>query len=135
MGTPNVVRSDNGPQFEARKTQDFFKNWNITWRPSSPHNPQSNGHAETMVKNVKYLIIKNEGKFDTDECQKGLLELRNAPKEDGLSPAQRLFGRPLRSDLPMHWKEYDEKWLKMFEKADCNQIKIKNRRRKHCHKT
>ena len=92
--------------------------------------PQSNGHAESMVKNVKYLIQKCDGKFESDECQKGMLELRNSPKVDGQSPAQRLFGRPLRSGMPINWREYDEKWKNAFEEADSKLVKAKFRKRK-----
>ena len=77
------------------------------------------------MKNVKYLILKHEGKFRSDECQKAMLELRNSPKKDGVSPSQRLFGRPLRSNLPMHWKSYDEKWQRMFKEADQRLSKVK----------
>ncbi len=31
-----------------------------------------------------------------------MMEYRNTPRKDGLSPAQRLFGRPMRSTLPNH---------------------------------
>ena len=131
MGAPTVLRSDNGPQFAADRTQKFLKTWGVTWKPSAPLHPQSNGHAESMVKNVKYLIMKNEGKYESDECQKGMLELRNSPKSDGVSPAERLFGRPLRSDVPMHWKKYDDRWQKLFETADQNLSKINAKRKKY----
>ena len=134
MGTPNTFRSDNGPQFSAHKTQKFLEDWGVTWKPSSPENPQSNGHAESMIKNVKNLILKCEGDFDSDEFQKGLLELRNSPRVDGQSPAQRLFGRPLRSKMPIDWRHYDKKWKDAFEEADKMLEKAKHLQRKHFNK-
>ena len=130
MGAPNVLRSDNGGQYDAIQTQQFLEDWGVQWIPSSPENPQSNGHAESMVKNVKYLIQKCDGNFESDECQKGMLELRNSPKIDGQSPAQRLFGRPLRNGMPINWRQYDEKWKNAFEEADSKLVKAKFQRRK-----
>ena len=45
----------------------------------------------------------SHGDVNTDEFQKALLELRNTPREalGGKSPAQALFGRQIRSSLPL----------------------------------
>ncbi|XP_059083456.1 uncharacterized protein LOC131880776 [Tigriopus californicus] len=104
MGVPNVFRSDNATVFSSSVCQDFFRLWGVQWRPSSPHHPQSNGHAEANVKSLKYLLAKCGWEWRSDQFQTGLLELRNTPRSDGLSPAQRVFGRPLRSKLPIHWR-------------------------------
>lgn len=44
---------------------------------SSPPYPQSKGHANAVVKSVKYLILKMapSGNIDTEEFARGLLEL------------------------------------------------------------
>ena len=71
--------------------------------PSSPHHPQSNGLAESSVKKLKYLIAKivdTHGSLVIEELDKGLLEMRNTPDENGLSAAQMVFGQELRSVLP-----------------------------------
>ena len=46
MGVPNRLRSNQGPQYESHQMQDFLRDWAVQWTPSSPHNPQSNGHAK-----------------------------------------------------------------------------------------
>ena len=111
-GVPEVLRSDNGPQFKAKVFQQFLKEWKVKHVTSSPHYPQSNGHAESAVKAVKYLIIKStvNGNLDTDQFAMGLLELRNSPRQDGRSPAQVLFGHPIRSILPIHRRAYESQW-------------------------
>jgi len=106
MGVPNILRSDSGPQFRAELTQQFLHKWGVKWVPSSPGYPQSNGHAEASVKAVKHLLAKSGGKLKSPEFQEGLLEFRNTPHADGLSPAQVLFGRALRSRLPASWRLY-----------------------------
>ncbi|XP_059081970.1 uncharacterized protein K02A2.6-like [Tigriopus californicus] len=123
MGVPNVFRSDNGTPFASSLTQDFFSHWGVEWRPSSPHNPQSNGHAESNVKNVKYLLAKSGGEWGSNAFMSGLLELRNTPRSDGLSPAQRLFGRPLRSKLPIHWKAFMPEFQISSDEADTKRFR------------
>ena len=111
-GVPEILRSDNGPQFTAGSFKNFLHQWAVRHKTSSPYYPQSNGHAEASVKAIKHLIIKStkNGNMDTDEFALGLLELRNAPRVDGQSPAQALFGHPIRSILPVHKRAYEEEW-------------------------
>ena len=98
-GVPTTLRTDGGHQFTARLTREFLRRWGVEHQISTPHYPQSNGHAESAVKAAKRLIQKatSSGELDTDAYAQGLLELRNTPRADGRSPAQVLFGHPLRS--------------------------------------
>ena len=77
---------------------------------------------------MKHLIMKctKNGNLDTDEFALGLLELRNSPKADGLSPAQKLFGHPIRSILPVHKRAYQVKW--QCSKATAAEKRRKNRK-------
>ncbi|KAL1250489.1 hypothetical protein QQF64_018285 [Cirrhinus molitorella] len=43
---PEVVRSDNGPQFGSVCFRVFAQDWGVSHVTSSPHFPQSNGEAE-----------------------------------------------------------------------------------------
>ena len=96
-GFPKRARSDNGPQFRD-KFKEFCMAHNIELDNSSPYNPQSNGLAEAAVKSVKYLVQKCH---DTNEdLGMALLEWRNCPRTDGVSPSQAFFGRRLRGILP-----------------------------------
>ena len=111
LGVPVRLRSDGGPQFASREFADFLHRWGVRHEMSSPHYPQSNGHAEAAVKAVKYLIMKMAptGTLNED-FDRGLLELRNTPRHDGRSPAQVLYGRPLRSLIPAHSASFASKW-------------------------
>jgi len=131
MGVPNVLRSDQGKQYSSEMMRTFLRNWGVEWRPSSPRNPQSNGHAEVMVKGMKHLLQKVDGDIEGDAFQAGLLELRNGPREDGLSPAQRLFGRPLRSQVPAHWRSFAPGWQRSAEEADKVRFRMALRRKVH----
>ncbi|XP_028514411.1 uncharacterized protein K02A2.6 [Exaiptasia diaphana] len=93
-GTPDVVRSDNGPQYDSNEFAKFASDWDFRHVTSSPIYPQSNGGAERAVQTVKNLLKKST------EPAKALLAYRATPLENGKSPAELLFGRKIRTDLP-----------------------------------
>lgn len=97
-GYPSVIRSDGGPQFRA-KFVDFCKENNITHELSSPYNPRSNGLAESAVKNMKHLLKKCHA--DKSCFRSALLEWRNVPRADGISPAMLFLNRRQKTKLPM----------------------------------
>ena len=112
VGVPQILTTDGGPQFASQKFADFCAQWQIHHVFSTPHYPQSNGHAEAAVKAMKALILKTtrNGNLDTDAFQRGLLEWRNTPREDGTSPAEALYGRPMQSFLFAHRSQFDLQW-------------------------
>lgn len=57
-GVPDVLMTDNGPQFASAEFTSFATAWSFTHRTSSPHSPQSNGKAENAVRTVKHLFTK-----------------------------------------------------------------------------
>ena len=78
---------------------------------TSPHYPKSNGLAESAVKSAKKLLRRcwdvHRGRIDEEECTRGVLQQRNTPGTSGRSPAEIVFGRPLRDDLPIHPSSFD----------------------------
>jgi len=97
-GIPDEVISDNGPQYASAEFRKFASDFGFHHQTSSPHFPQSNGFAESMVKSVKSLIKKCTRSHQ--DMQRALLILRNSPLNCGQSPAQLLFGRSLQDNLP-----------------------------------
>ena len=91
-GFCSTLRSDGGPQFRTEFNQ-FCDQHGISHETSSAYNPQSNGHAEAAVKSMKKLLAKTE----PSAFSSALLEWKNTPRQDGLSPAQCFFGRRLRT--------------------------------------
>ena len=100
FGKPLVFRSDNGPCYLSQEFRFFMQNRSIKHRTSSPHYPQSNGLAESMVKVSKNLIEKavrqdlplNRLLLDLDyRCT---LISSEIPR-----PAEILLGRKLRSSI------------------------------------
>jgi hypothetical protein len=103
FGVPEELSSDGGPEFTASATRTFLSRWGVRHRVSSAYNPQSNGRAEVAVKSAKRLLRSNVGPggtLDNDRLLRAMLQLRNTPDPDcNISPAQILFGRPIRDTL------------------------------------
>ena len=101
-GVPDELFSDNGPQFRSREFLQFAREWDFVHSTSSPYHPQSNGLAEKAVH-----IAKNILKKEPDNAEMGLLIYRSTPLDNGLSPAEMLMGRKLRSNLPISESQLD----------------------------
>ena len=104
-GVPDVIWSDQGPQFTSHTFQYLAKEWGIKHVPSSPTYPQSNGKAESAVKSMKKIIRGswNGNQLDPNKLARSLLQYRNTPsRRDGRSPAQKLYGQSIQDTLPAH---------------------------------
>ena len=95
-GIPQILLSDNGPQFSASQFKDFTKSWNINHITSSPRFAQSNGEVERSVQTVKNLLKKSGDPY------LALLAYRTTPLVNGEAPCQLLMGRMLRTTIPVH---------------------------------
>ena len=99
-GIPDVIRSDNGPQYDCQAFVSFTKEWGIEHVTSSPHFPQSNGFIERTIQTLKQ-VIKKARESDSD-VHMALLTLRTTPIDNHLpSPAEILQGRKVRGNLPV----------------------------------
>ena len=102
-GSPELLMSDNGPQFSCSEFQEFTRKWDIEHVTSSPRYAQSNGQVERAVGTVKSLVKKAID--DGGDIQLALLSFRNTIREGySASPAQLLFGRRCRTLLPIQRK-------------------------------
>ena len=45
-GIPDVIISDNGPQYSSQEFQQFAKDYEFKHMTSSPYHPQGNGEAK-----------------------------------------------------------------------------------------
>ena len=94
-GVPHTLITDNGTQFTSEAFKAFAEKYKFKHITSSPYWSQSNGRAEAAVKSAKHILLTVE---DVDLA---LLSVRNTPPAGHTySPAQRLFGRSLRTNLP-----------------------------------
>ena len=94
-GIPHTLLTDNGSQYTSDLFKELAKTYKFNHITSSPYWSQSNGRAEAAVKSAKHILRTAK---DVDLA---LLSVRNTPPAGHtFSPAQRLFGHVLRSNLP-----------------------------------
>ena len=99
FGIPEVLVSDNGPQFSAREFSEFARMWQFTHETISPGNSQSNGAAERAVGIIKQIWRRCSASEDDEWL--GLMNVRNTPSEGlATSPAERLLGHRCRTQVP-----------------------------------
>lgn len=98
-GIPDVVISDNGPQFTSQQFRKFSNDWEFEHRTSSPYHSQANGAAEATVKIAKRILSKSKQRKEDPIIE--LLKLRSTPME-GVEkmPAQLLMGRRTKNLIP-----------------------------------
>lgn len=94
-GIPDVVVSDNGPQFACAEFTKFAKEWGFVHTTSSPRYPQSNGAAERAVQTVKNMLKKAKDPYAA------LLNYRATPLHNGFSPSELLMGRKIQTKMPI----------------------------------
>ena len=89
-GIPEVLCSDNGPQYASVQFADFCTSWGISHETSSLHYPQSNGFAKACVKSVKHVL--QQAKYSGADPHLALLALWATPINSKLlSPAELLY--------------------------------------------
>ncbi|KAK3098958.1 hypothetical protein FSP39_024697 [Pinctada imbricata] len=91
-GIPEVLRSDNGPQYASKYFADFASQYGFSLVTSSPRYPQSNGEAERAVQTVKNVIKKS------DDPYLALMAYRATPIQNGFSPSELLMGKIIKAD-------------------------------------
>ncbi|XP_043204419.1 uncharacterized protein LOC122371791 [Amphibalanus amphitrite] len=110
FGIAEELTSDGGPEFTAHETQAFLADYGVRHRRSSVAFPHANCRAEVGVKTVKRMIEGNtgdNGELNVRRFQRAMLNYRNTPDPTtGLSPAQCVFGRPVRDFIPIPPGQY-----------------------------
>lgn len=117
---PELLISNNGPQFASSEFASFAADYDFSHVTSSPYFSQSNGEAARAVQTVKALLKKN------DDPYRALLEYRVIPLLHGPSPAELDSPLPqVAAQLLPHWpnkeafKQKDE-ILKSTQIQNCN---------------
>ncbi|XP_039620150.1 uncharacterized protein K02A2.6-like [Polypterus senegalus] len=100
-GIPEVLVSDNGPQFISDEFAYFMKTNHIKHIRSAPYHPATNGLAERFVQTFKQALKASKGSALVQQrLDTFLLSYRNTPHATTQeSPAMLFMGRKLRSRL------------------------------------
>ena len=101
MGVPDVISTDNGPQFCSNEMEEFFKMFKIKYIRSTPYHAMSMGCVENLNKSLKKCLLRlcaeNTKRWDTF-IGPGLYALRESVHSStGFSPKECVFGRTLKS--------------------------------------
>uniref|UniRef100_A0A8C4NCS6 Gypsy retrotransposon integrase-like protein 1 n=1 Tax=Eptatretus burgeri TaxID=7764 RepID=A0A8C4NCS6_EPTBU len=101
-GIPEVLVSDNGPQYVSGLFNDFMVQNGVKHLKSAPYHPATNGQAESFVKALKCVLRRGKGVSMQATIDVFLLHYRNAVNSSTSdTPAICLYGRALRSGLDL----------------------------------
>lgn len=106
FGVCHTLVSDNAMTFVSQEFEAFCAANGISHLTSPTYHPASNGQAESFVKiikkGIKSSILSNDSKPINLKIMKYLFDYRNSiHTTTGLSPAELVFGRKLRSRLDL----------------------------------
>ncbi|CAM1319420.1 Uncharacterised protein r2_g2776 [Pycnogonum litorale] len=93
FGFPQHVHADGGPQFTSFEFRSKLREWGVQLTISPPYSPISNGAAERAVRFLKDGLVKS---VPLDQL---LFSYRATPTESGVSPAEFMLGRRIRTRL------------------------------------
>lgn len=118
-GIPEIVFSDNGPQYASQTFREFAGKYYFKHITSSPNYPQSNGLAERSVQTIKQMLKKS------DDPYLALLMYRSTPLSNGYSPAELLMNRKIKTNVPINPKQLKPKLpnVKLIQKRELNNKK------------
>ncbi|KAI2644529.1 hypothetical protein H4Q32_031093 [Labeo rohita] len=123
FGCPDKIVSDNGRQFVNAEFQEFAKEFDFLHITSSPHHAQGNGHADRGVQIAKKILQQKDPLL-------ALMSYRATPCiSTGVSPAELLMGRKIKTTLPMLETNLQPQWpnLKEVRRKDSFQAFYFNR--------
>ena len=102
FGLPLTFVSDNGPNFVSREFELFLEKNGVRHITSAPYQPSTNGQAENAVKSLKYFLKHCAEEDWRMKLDKFLFQYRVTPHSTtGVSPAELMFGRRLRTVLDL----------------------------------
>ena len=103
FGLPISIVSDNGPCFTSQEFKDFCEHIGARHITTAVYKPSTNGLAEKMVQTLKKALRTSKSAIQ-DTLDRFLFNYRLTPHSTtGVSPAELMFGRRLRSRLDLLW--------------------------------
>ena len=118
---PEVIRSDNGPQFMSTIFKEFAFEYVFSHKTSDPYYPQGNEAAERAVQTAKRVLKQGDPSLALMTYQATVIEAT------GCSPAQLMMGRNIRTPLPAMKNQLCPRWPDLVKVAERDaEAKAKN---------
>lgn len=100
FGIPDMVVSDNAPNFVSEEMEQFCKNNGIKHVTPAPYNPASNGLAERAVQTLKEGLRNfSKGSLETRICRFLYNQRKTVHSTTGKSPAELMFNRRFKATI------------------------------------
>ena len=77
------------------------------------------------------MIKKLDKPITSEEVCEALMEIRNTPRADGVSPNEILFGRPIRTLVPMHHSAFKPRWQEIADEIDQRRTELSQKIENH----
>ena len=120
-GIPEVIRSDNGPQFMSTVFKEFALEYGFSHTTSDPYYPQGNGAAERAVQTAKRILKQGDLSLALMTYRATVIETT------GCSPVQLMMGRNTRTRLPVMKNQLCPRWPDLVKVAERDaEAKAKN---------
>lgn len=102
-GIPEKIRTDNGPPFNSELFDRWCRTIGMHHRKIMPYWPKANGEAERFMRTIEKAVRTaaiEKGSWK-QQLYRFLRQYRATPHSTtGTSPAELLYGRKLRTELP-----------------------------------
>ena len=102
-GLPEILASDNATIFKSKEFIDFCQKNRIQQKFCAPGHPATNGQAERTVQTIKNKLKRLTDAPGTiqQKVMEILFKYRDTPLANGETPAERFFGRKIRTKLDL----------------------------------
>ncbi len=110
-GLPDRITTDNGPQFVSEQFETFLAQRDILHIKTAIYSPQENGLVEAFNKPLKYTVqaLTAEEVPFRQGVMDFLAQFRSTPPTpDGISPAEKFLGHPIRLRFQPRQKDTSE---------------------------
>ena len=120
LGVPVRLRTDGGPQFASREFAEFLEQWEFATTCQRPiaHSPTATPSLQLRPSNISFRRWPRQETWTVRRSTGAFWSSATPPNHASCSPAQTLYGHPLRSCVPAHARAFQKEWQARAESCD-----------------